>query len=221
MTELKERLKQLFHSLKKVNWLDMIKTNKHFVIIICSVTIVFLVMSVFVSAVRPSIREKQLHAISELKSNNKQVKPIQETDISSVFSDKEPHIVAVIDTKQNPSLNQVETLLDKHEPLETVNWKIDYIQPIYNFSDIETKYKLTAKNTFIVMENGKEKGRYSFNDLKGGLQTLDEKLIAIIQPSIARKEPKRIKVAKKIDETLSSSSSSDKKKKKTKEIIFE
>lgn len=221
MAGFQERVKTLFRSLKKVNWLDMIKTNKHFIIIVSLVTVIFLVMSAFVSAVRPTIRDKQLSAISELKSDNKQVVPVKETDISKVFSNKEPHIVAVIDTKQNPGLNQVEKLLDKNEPLETIDWKIDYIQPIYNFSDISKEYNLTSKNNFIVMEEGKEKGRYSFDELKGGLQTLDEKLVEIIEPKIARKEPKRIKVAKQVDETLSSSSSSDKTRKKTKEIIFE
>ena len=96
MTEFKRQVKKLFHSLKKVNWLDMIKSNKRFVIIISLITLIFVVMSVFVSAVRPTIREKQLHAISELQSDNKQVIPTKETDIQTVLSDKESHIVAVI-----------------------------------------------------------------------------------------------------------------------------
>ena len=221
MTEFKGRVKQLFRSLKKVNWLEMIKNNKQFIIIISLITVLFLVMSVIVSAVRPSIREKQLDAITGVQSENKQVVPIKETDIKQVFSDKSSHIIAIIDSKNNPSINQVEKLLTKKSPLVTIDWKIDYIQPIYNFSDISKDYGLKAKNNFIVMEDGKEKGRYSFNKLKGGFDTLDEKLVDIIQPKIARKEPKRIKVAQKVDESLTSSSSNNQTRKKTKEVFFE
>lgn len=221
MTEFKGRVKQLFRSLKKVNWLEMIKNNKQFIIIISLITVLFLVMSVIVSAVRPSIREKQLDAITGIQSENKQVVPIKETDIKQVFSDKSSHIIAIIDSKNNPSINQVEKLLTKKSPLVTIDWKIDYIQPIYNFSDISKDYGLKAKNNFIVMEDGKEKGRYSFNKLKGGFDTLDEKLVDIIQPKIARKEPKRIKVAQKVDESLTSSSSNNQTRKKTKEVFFE
>ncbi|MCI0129834.1 MULTISPECIES: hypothetical protein [Enterococcaceae] len=221
MTEFKRQVKKLFHSLKKVNWLDMIKSNKRFVIIISLITLLFVVMSVFVSAVRPTIREKQLHAISELQSDNKQVIPTKETDIQTVLSDKESHIVAVIDAKGNPSLSTVEKLLTQKTPLETIDWKINYIQPIYNFTDIAKQYKLTAKNNFIVIEDGKEKGRYSFDKLTGGLEVLDEKLIAIIEPKIARKKPKRIKVAKKVDDSLTNSTTDSSARKKTKEIIFE
>ena len=99
MTEFKGRVKQLFRSLKKVNWLEMIKNNKQFIIIISLITVLFLVMSVIVSAVRPSIREKQLDAITGIQSENKQVVPIKETDIKQVFSDKSSHIIAIIDSK--------------------------------------------------------------------------------------------------------------------------
>ncbi|MGX6969431.1 hypothetical protein [Vagococcus bubulae] len=221
MTEFKRRVNQLFRSLKKVNWLDMIKSNKHFVVIISLITLLFLVMSAFVATVRPTIREKQLHAISELQSDNKQVIPTKETDMQTVLSDKDSHIIAVIDSKGNPSFSKVEKLLTQKTPLETIDWKINYIQPIYNFTDMAKEYNLTAKNNFIVMEDGKEKGRYSFDKLPGGLDTLDEKLVEIIQPKIARKEPKRIKVAKKVEDSLTESTTDSSTRKKTKEIIFE
>jgi len=220
MTEFRQRISQLLKSLSK-----MIKFNKAFIISISVIIIIFFTLSALVSAVKPTIREQQLDTVYSTPTENKKIIMIKETEIKTVFGQDKSHIIAIIDAKDNPSLTVVDKLLIEKKPFQTINWEIDFIQPIYNFNELAKDYHLPAKNNFIVIENGREKGRYSFNILDNGLTTLEEKLNEIIDPKIARKSPKRVKTETsesfEDSSTMESSETQSSTRTKTEEIIFE
>lgn len=222
MTEFKRRVEQFFKSLSQVNWLKIIMSNKIIIFGIILVLILLFTLPIIAVTARPAIREMQLDTISNIESENKQVVPVKETQVQKLFENNKSHIVAIIDSKDNSSIKEVDKLLTEKNPLKDVDWKIDYVQPIYNFDELATTYHLTAKNNFIVIEKGKEKGRYSFDKLSDGLNELDEKIIEIIDPKIARTNPKRIEVKSTEEVTTNeSTTSSSSQKKKTEEVYFE
>lgn len=222
MTEFKQQVERHVDSLKKVNWFKTLMSNKILIIGIALLLCLLFMLPALAITTRPSIREQQLDTISNIQSANKQVIPMKETQVSKAFENSKSHIVAIINSKDNSSMSEVDKLLTEKKPLENVTWQVDYIQPIYNFDELAGTYGLTAKNNFIVIEDGKEKGRYSFDTLNGGLAELDEKIIEIIDPKIARTNPKRIE-ATSSDSTGNeeASTSSSGQRKKTEEVVFE
>lgn len=201
------------------NLLKKLQSDKKLLSIVIVSIVAIVLVFILASVVKPTIRHKQIESVAVIKSQNKQVTTILESEIPEQLKQKGEQVVLIVDASNNPSLDEVNQLIKKNGELKESAWPIYYVQPVYDFPDIAKKYNLTKKNTFIVMEDGKEKGRYAFTELKGGLKTIDEALITLIDPKLEQKKPIRVKaIEEEVDSSLTQSSSE---RQKTEEIFFE
>lgn len=212
MNEHKEGFKDAFNVI-----LSMLKKKKT-IAIISVIIIGLVVIKVFSSVYRETIREQQVESVAKTTFKNRQFKSIKDNDLEKTLKAKGQSVVAIIDAKDNKGYKDLKKMFNQKNAVEGLPEVVYVYQPIYENSTTIKNLKLKEKNNFLLMKDGKEEGRYSFNALESGQQELVDQIDVMINPKIPQKKPIRVEKKEELplDQTKDSSQGT-----RTSEVIFE
>lgn len=171
--------------------LGILKKKKTIGIVI-AIILGLILTKIFISMYQEPIRQQQIESVAKTTYTNKQFESIQENDIEKLLKSKEQTIVGVIDPTDNKGYGKVKKMFNKKAPVKGLTDKVYIYQPIYDSNQLKKELKINDKNTFLVIEDSKEIGRYSFNDLSLGYEEIVEEVDTILNPKISRKAPVRV-----------------------------
>ena len=147
--------------------LVLLKKKKTIAVIII-IVVGIVMMNVFKSLYRPTIREQQVDSVAKVTYKNKQFKKIQDSELTDLLKKKEQQVIAVIDPSENKGYKKVEKMFNEKKSIENLPETVYVYEPVYPNQKMNKDLGINDKNTFIVYNEGKEIGRYSFNDLSVG-----------------------------------------------------
>lgn len=168
--------------------------RKKTITVIIMIVVGIVMMNVFKTLYRPTIREQQLDSVAKVTYKNKQFRQIQDSELTDILKKKDKQVIAVIDPSDNKGYKKVEKMFNEKKPIENLPKTVYLYEPVYPNQKINKDLAINDKNTFIVYNEGKEIGRYSFNDLSVGHEEITTELNQIINPKIPRKKPVRKEV---------------------------
>ena len=160
--------------------------------IIIGIVVAIILMNILISINRDSIRKQQIDSVAKTTYQNKQFKSVQEDELTKLLTNKQQTIVGIVEPADNKGYNKVKKMFNKKSAVKGLPKEVYIYQPIYDSSALKKELKLNEKNTFLVIEDGQEVGRYSFNDLSIGYEEIVEEVDTILNPKILRKNPIRI-----------------------------
>ncbi|MBO0436820.1 hypothetical protein [Vagococcus fluvialis] len=199
--------------------LVLLKKKKTIAVIII-IVVGIVMMNVFKSLYRPTIREQQVDSVAKVTYKNKQFKKIQDSELTDLLKRKEQQVIAVIDPSENKGYKKVEKMFNEKKTVENLPKTVYVYEPIYPNQKMKKDLGINDKNTFIVYNEGKEIGRYSFNDLSVGHEEITTELNQIINPKIPRKKPVRKEVQTE-DSAAENTQTNDDGQTHTSEVFFE
>lgn len=199
--------------------LVLLKKKKTIAVIII-IVVGIVMMNVFKSLYRPTIREQQVDSVAKITYKNKQFKKIQESELTDLLKKKEQQVIAVIDPSENKGYKKVEKMFNEKKSIENLPETVYVYEPVYPNQKMNKDLGINDKNTFIVYNEGKEIGRYSFNDLSVGHEEITTELNQIINPKILRKKPVRKEVQTE-DSATENTQTNDDGQTHTSEVFFE
>lgn len=199
--------------------LVLLKKKKTIAVIII-IVVGIVMMNVFKSLYRPTIREQQVDSVAKVTYKNKQFKKIQDSELTDLLKKKEQQVIAVIDPSENKGYKKVEKMFNEKKPIENLPETVYVYEPVYPNQKMNKDLGINDKNTFIVYNEGKEIGRYSFNDLSVGHEEITTELNQIINPKIPRKKPVRKEVQTE-DSAAENTQTNDDGQTHTSEVFFE
>lgn len=150
-----------------------------------------IITNIFSGMYKATIRDQQIESVAKVTYKNKQFKNIKETEVNQLLKNKEQTIVAVIDTSDNKGYSKVKKMFNSKTTIDGLPETVYVYQPIYDSSKLNKELKINEKNTFIIIENEAELGRYSFNDLSVGYEEIINEIDTILNPKITRTKPVR------------------------------
>lgn len=165
--------------------------NKKVIGCLIAILIAIITMNLFIAVYRGTIREQQIESVAKTTYKNKQFKSIQEDELTKLMTSKEQVIIGIVDPVDNKGFNDIKKMFNEKSSIDGLPKTVYIYQPIYDSSKVIKNLGIKDKNTFIVVENGKELGRYSFNQLEGGYEEVINEVNQIIHPKIERKKPIR------------------------------
>ncbi|MFI3604811.1 hypothetical protein [Vagococcus fluvialis] len=199
--------------------LVLLKKKKTIAVIII-IVVGIVMMNVFKSLYRPTIREQQVDSVAKITYKNKQFKKIQDSELTDLLKKKEQQVIAVIDPSENKGYKKVEKMFNEKKSIENLPETVYVYEPVYPNQKMNKDLGINDKNTFIVYNEGKEIGRYSFNDLSVGPEEITTELNQIINPKIPRKKPVRKEVQTEDSATENTQTNNDGQT-HTSEVFFE
>ena len=199
--------------------LVLLKKKKTIAVIII-IVVGIVMMNVFKSLYRPTIREQQVDSVAKVTYKNKQFKKIQDSELTDLLKRKEQQVIAVIDPSENKGYKKVEKMFNEKKSIENLPETVYVYEPVYPNQKMNKDLGIIDKNTFIVYNEGKEIGRYSFNDLSVGPEEITTELNQIINPKIPRKKPVRKEVQTEDSATENTQTNNDGQT-HTSEVFFE
>lgn len=199
--------------------LVLLKKKKTIAVIII-IVVGIVMMNVFKSLYRPTIREQQVDSVAKITYKNKQFKKIQDSELTDLLKKKEQQVIAVIDPSENKGYKKVEKMFNEKKSIENLPETVYVYEPVYPNQKMNKDLGINDKNTFIVYNEGKEIGRYSFNDLSVGHEEITTELNQIINPKIPRKKPVRKEVQTE-DSAAEKTQTNDDGQTHTSEVFFE
>lgn len=199
--------------------LVLLKKKKTIAVIII-IVVGIVMMNVFKSLYRPTIREQQVDSVANITYKNKQFKKIQDSELTDLLKKKEQQVIAVIDPSENKGYKKVEKMFNEKKSIENLPETVYVYEPVYPNQKMNKDLGINDKNTFIVYNEGKEIGRYSFNDLSVGPEEITTELNQIINPKIPRKKPVRKEVQTEDSATENTQTNNDGQT-HTSEVFFE
>ena len=199
--------------------LVLLKKKKTIAVIII-IVVGIVMMNVFKSLYRPTIREQQVDSVAKITYKNKQFKKIQDSELTDLLKKKEQQVIAVIDPSENKGYKKVEKMFNEKKSIENLPETVYVYEPVYPNQKMNKDLGINDKNTFIVYNEGKEIGRYSFNDLSVGHEEITTELNQIINPKIPRKKPVRKEVQTE-DSAAENTQTNDDSQTHTSEVFFE
>ena len=199
--------------------LVLLKKKKTIAVIII-IVVGIVMMNVFKSLYRPTIREQQVDSVAKVTYKNKQFKKIQDSELTDLLKKKEQQVIAVIDPSENKGYKKVEKMFNEKKSIENLPETVYVYEPVYPNQKMNKDLGINDKNTFIVYNEGKEIGRYSFNDLSVGPEEITTELNQIINPKIPRKKPVRKEVQTEDSATENTQTNNDGQT-HTSEVFFE
>ena len=199
--------------------LVLLKKKKTIAVIII-IVVGIVMMNVFKSLYRPTIREQQVDSVAKVTYKNKQFKKIQDSELTDLLKKKEQQVIAVIDPSENKGYKKVEKMFNEKKSIENLPEIVYVYEPVYPNQKMNKDLGINDKNTFIVYNEGKEIGRYSFNDLSVGHEEITTELNQIINPKIPRKKPVRKEVQTE-DSATENTQTNDDGQTHTSEVFFE
>ncbi len=199
--------------------LVLLKKKKTIAVIII-IVVGIVMMNVFKSLYRPTIREQQVDSVAKITYKNKQFKKIQDSELTDILKKKEQQVIAVIDPSENKGYKKVEKMFNEKKSIENLPETVYVYEPVYPNQKMNKDLGINDKNTFIVYNEGKEIGRYSFNDLSVGPEEITTELNQIINPKIPRKKPVRKEVQTEDSATENTQTNNDGQT-HTSEVFFE
>lgn len=199
--------------------LVLLKKKKTIAVIII-IVVGIVMMNVFKSLYRPTIREQQVDSVAKVTYKNKQFKKIQDSELTDLLKKKEQQVIAVIDPSENKGYKKVEKMFNEKKSIENLPEIVYVYEPVYPNQKMNKDLGINDKNTFIVYNEGKEIGRYSFNDLSVGHEEITTELNQIINPKIPRKKPVRKEVQTE-DSAAENTQTNDDGQTHTSEVFFE
>lgn len=179
--------------------LNVLKKKKT-IAIICIIVVGLVVSKGFASMYRDTIREQQIESVAKTTFKNKQFKNVKDTELEKALSAEGQSVVAIVDAKDNKGYKDLKKMFNQKTKVEGLPDVVYVYQPIYENSKTIKELKLKEKNNFLLMKDGKEENRFSFNELESGQQQLIDEIDVMINPKIAQKKP--IRVDKKEDSSL-------------------
>lgn len=199
--------------------LVLLKKKKTIAVIII-IVVGIVMMNVFKSLYRPTIREQQVDSVAKITYKNKQFKKIQDSELTDLLKKKEQQVIAVIDPSENKGYKKVEKMFNEKKSIENLPETVYVYEPVYPNQKMNKDLGINDKNTFIVYNEGKEIGRYSFNDLSVGPEEITTELNQIINPKIPRKKPVRKEVQTE-DSAIENAQTNNDGQTHTSEVFFE
>ncbi|MFW7362483.1 hypothetical protein [Vagococcus fluvialis] len=199
--------------------LVLLKKKKTIAVIII-IVVGIVMMNVFKSLYRPTIREQQVDSVAKITYKNKQFKKIQDSELTDLLKKKEQQVIAVIDPSENKGYKKVEKMFNEKKSIENLPETVYVYEPVYPNQKMNKDLGINDKNTFIVYNEGKEIGRYSFNDLSVGPEEITTELNQIINPKIPRKKPVRKEVQTE-DSAIENTQTNNDGQTHTSEVFFE
>lgn len=179
--------------------LNVLKKKKT-IAIVCIIVVGLVVSKGFASMYRDTIREQQIESVAKTTFKNKQFKNVKDTELEKALSAEGQSVVAIVDAKDNKGYKDLKKMFNQKTKVEGLPDVVYVYQPIYENSKTIKELKLKEKNNFLLMKDGKEENRFSFNELESGQQQLIDEIDVMINPKIAQKKP--IRVDKKEDSSL-------------------
>ena len=176
--------------------------KKKTIAILVSILLGFVLMKLLITVFKEDIREQQIASVGETVYVNKQFVPVKENEVMKLAKNKEQTIIALVETADNKGLDKVSDMFDSKTSIEGLPKQVYVYEPIYDSANIKKEFNIKDKNTFLIIEEGQEIGRFSFNDLSLGYQEIVEEIDTIINPKINRTKPIRKNVEETIEDSL-------------------
>lgn len=178
--------------------LTVLKKKKTIAIIV--VIVAFLIIGkIFVSMYRETIRENQIESVAKVTFKNKQFKNVKDSDIKTMLASKDQIVLAVIDPTDNKGYTELEKMFNQNKAVEGLPNTVYVYQPIYDSKKSLGELKIDKKNTFLLIEQGKEKKRFAFDTLENGTTELVDQVNLMINPKIPQKKPVRVEKKEELD----------------------
>lgn len=177
-----EALKLILKGLKK----------KKTIAILTIAIVGYLFTSFLISMNRDKIREQQIESVAKTTFKNKQFKSVRDGELDKLLKSSNQKIVAIIDAKDNKGYKELKKMFNQNKQVEELPKTVYVYQPIYENSETIKNLNLKNKNNFLLIQNGKEQARYSFDELSNGERELTEQVDLMIDPKIPQKKPIRV-----------------------------
>ena len=203
-----------------IDELTSLLKKKKTIALLISLVIAIILMNVLIKVFRDDIREQQIVSVGDVVYVNKQFIPIKESEIAKITKNKELTVLALVETADNKGLKKVEKMFDSKTPIEGLPKQVYVYEPVYDSAQIKKELSIKDKNTFIVIEDGKEIDRVSFNDLAIGYEEIVDEIDTIVNPKINRKNPVRVATEDTVNEELNQEAG-DNQGTHTSEVTFE
>ena len=203
-----------------IDELTSLLKKKKTIALLISLVIAIILMNVLIKVFRDDIREQQIVSVGDVVYVNKQFIPIKESEIAKITKNKELTVLALVETADNKGLKKVEKMFDSKTPIEGLPKQVYVYEPVYDSAQIKKELSIKDKNTFIVIEDGKEIDRVSFNDLAIGYEEIVDEIDTIVNPKINRKNPVRVAAEDTVNEELNQEAA-DNQGTHTSEVTFE
>ncbi|MEG0285234.1 MULTISPECIES: hypothetical protein [Vagococcus] len=203
-----------------IDELTSLLKKKKTIALLISLVIAIILMNVLIKVFRDDIREQQIVSVGDVVYVNKQFIPIKESEIAKITKNKELTVLALVETADNKGLKKVEKMFDSKTPIEGLPKQVYVYEPVYDSAQIKKELSIKDKNTFIVIEDGKEIDRVSFNDLAIGYEEIVDEIDTIVNPKINRKNPVRVATEDTVNEELNQEAA-DNQGTHTSEVTFE
>ena len=203
-----------------IDELTSLLKKKKTIALLISLVIAIILMNVLIKVFRDDIRKQQIVSVGDVVYVNKQFIPIKESEIAKITKNKELTVLALVETADNKGLKKVEKMFDSKTPIEGLPKQVYVYEPVYDSAQIKKELSIKDKNTFIVIEDGKEIDRVSFNDLAIGYEEIVDEIDTIVNPKINRKNPVRVAAEDTVNEELNQEAA-DNQGTHTSEVTFE
>ena len=203
-----------------IDELTSLLKKKKTIALLISLVIAIILMNVLITVFRDDIRKQQIVSVGDVVYVNKQFIPIKESEIAKITKNKELTVLALVETADNKGLKKVEKMFDSKTPIEGLPKQVYVYEPVYDSAQIKKELSIKDKNTFIVIEDGKEIDRVSFNDLAIGYEEIVDEIDTIVNPKINRKNPVRVAAEDTVNEELNQEAA-DNQGTHTSEVTFE
>ena len=203
-----------------IDELTSLLKKKKTIALLISLVIAIILMNVLIKVFRDDIREQQIVSVGDVVYVNKQFIPIKESEIAKITKNKELTVLALVETADNKGLKKVEKMFNSKTPIEGLPKQVYVYEPVYDSAQIKKELSIKDKNTFIVIEDGKEIDRVSFNDLAIGYEEIVDEIDTIVNPKINRKNPVRVATEDTVNEELNQEAA-DNQGTHTSEVTFE
>ncbi|MGX7023785.1 hypothetical protein [Vagococcus hydrophili] len=178
--------------------LTVLKKKKTIAIIVVVVASL-IIGKIFVSMYRETIRENQIESVAKVTFKNKQFKNVKDSDIKTMLASKDQIVLAVIDPTDNKGYTELEKMFNQNKAVEGLPNTVYVYQPIYDSKKSLGELKIDKKNTFLLIEQGKEKKRFAFDTLENGTTELVDQVNLMINPKIPQKKPVRVEKKEELD----------------------
>lgn len=199
---------------KLLKFLRRKKTIVAIIIIVVGSTI----SSIFSAIFQKTIRVQEIESVVKIAYKNKQFENITESEFQTLLKSKEPTLIGFIDVSDNKAYTELTEMFVQKESISDLPQIVYIYQPIYNNAKLNKELDIKDKNTFLVIDEKKELGRYSFNELPNGYEEAVKQINTVMNPKIPRKEPVRKDI---IEQNLSKSTDSSSEGTSTSEVQFE
>lgn len=193
MSHLKEKCQKVLSQLQ----LDRFTEYRKFLLPLILCLGVIVSFNLVAKALQPGIREKEIASVVKTPKKVPQVTYVtQESDLKQLGKSEEPVIVSFMDRQKNKEYETVKQWFTSKE-FKKLDLPVYVFEPIYDLQEYKKQYQVQHKNTLIYVTKGKEVGRYGFDSLDNGNQSLTEKMKDIVNPIIPQRKPVRVEVIEK------------------------